>query len=181
MRPFCTHKICLYRKKVVKWRNVQFVKRPPAEYHRLIFIHTDISKNQPSFISLLKLILNHELDPHGTRGDFFVCSRALISGIIFSSPLKKLNSLGAAHKFSSFFFVRYKARTFCWMKKKMGWNDTRFWCWMLFKDFLNWMKTIIKLKNYGAYVSLRDEWKFYLHPLSIMIGFAFDFHSIFLL
>lgn len=41
------------------------------------------------------------------------------------------------------------------------------------------MKTIIKLKNYGAYVSLRDEWKFYLHPLSIMIGFAFDFHSIF--
>lgn len=123
MRPFCTHKICLYRKKVVKWRNVQFVKRPPAEYHLLIFIHTDISKNQPSFISLLKLILNHELDPHGTRGDFFVCSRALISGIIFSSPLKKLNSLGAAHKFSSFFFVRYKARTFFveWRKK---WDGT---------------------------------------------------------
>lgn len=61
---------------------------PPTECLRLISIHTDISKNQPTFISLLRLILNHELDPHATpRRLFCVCSRALISGIISSSPL----------------------------------------------------------------------------------------------
>jgi hypothetical protein len=43
------------------------------------------------------------------------------------------------------------------------------------REFSLNVKTIIKLKNYGTHS--RDEWN-NLHPLSIMIGFAFDFNSI---
>lgn len=62
---------------------------PPAEHLQLFSIHTNPFFTGYQDFFLLKLIQNHKLDPHAID---YVCSRALLSGIIFSY------SLGAAHK-----------------------------------------------------------------------------------